>query len=881
MTMLLEMFDTTTKTSYRAPDSQWQFALALPVTAGAMSAVFNYIPLGLAAYDIVTIDINTIEAETMRVASVNTTTNTITFHHAFIYNHARSDKAVHVALGIVPITFYGVRRSLALSQADRANNTIGMQRCLDDMVLKEVYKSIGPGGVYFFDGEIDFPTNTNHVGVGPGATKYVASDDFDLGGLASLETSLFATKNTGPRARFSNLPQNARIYLDDIQFDGNGVTNPICLSGQQPSKCGNIRADNGIDYGVALVASQQIDIAEIMAIRCKVGARFHGQQFARIGHINVEQSGYLNGVGATGVHHIRFSTQVGGNPNASNDIGKIHFEHIVDGTVNIVTGELNLIGGDYIQVDDNGWQDTRIESIHASAAAPCRILHVNETQDVQGTYVIEGMVTQGAPTSQILVEDENTEHVVYADDGAELHDGKRRFGRINRDNFETNYATLGDMRFGLNGDFWRLAMHTLATRGKAWLRHVTGIGFHDETEDGTNYKGDALSGDNTDFTATTGRIGNWLISSVQTRAGLLWKILGGSGDATPVAENARHDWPGMRMEMEHRGGAFELDNTNPHCRKPLIDSTALGDNPVHRANYDGVTSGGGALLARTRNVLATALNYAFKAEGTGEARAAIIDGLLQLKRHEIVEGDFNYQMPNQSCIIDVYGIPSGGGTITMPSGNIRNCVFIIIDSSGLAGTRTLTFYTGGPAINGGAATITIDTPYSGLLITINSIGGVNVVRLGKSHTQHTDTGTTSATWDLDSDGTTAAVRLKALGAARLALRNISDTAYADLEVGEAEINGPLVRPPRVMTATGTIAATDGAIVADAAGGNITVTLPAAVDGKMVPIVAIDATNIVTVSRAGTDTIQGGLTSFGMPVASVTTLYAYSGVWYYV
>lgn len=56
------------------------------------------------------------------------------------------------------------------------------------------------------------------------------------------------------------------------------------------------------------------------------------------------------------------------------------------------------------------------------------------------------------------------------------------------------------------------------------------------------------------------------------------------------------------------------------------------------------------------------------------------------------------------------------------------------------------------------------------------------------HTQGTDTGTTAAAFDLDSDGTTNGVKLKTTTGA-LSLRNLADDAYADLTVEDLVVNG--------------------------------------------------------------------------------------------
>jgi hypothetical protein len=57
-----------------------------------------------------------------------------------------------------------------------------------------------------------------------------------------------------------------------------------------------------------------------------------------------------------------------------------------------------------------------------------------------------------------------------------------------------------------------------------------------------------------------------------------------------------------------------------------------------------------------------------------------------------------------------------------------------------------------------------------------------------SHTQNTDTGTTGSTFDIDSDGTTNGVRLKAVTGV-MQLRNLVDDAYADLVVKDLTVQG--------------------------------------------------------------------------------------------
>ncbi len=59
------------------------------------------------------------------------------------------------------------------------------------------------------------------------------------------------------------------------------------------------------------------------------------------------------------------------------------------------------------------------------------------------------------------------------------------------------------------------------------------------------------------------------------------------------------------------------------------------------------------------------------------------------------------------------------------------------------------------------------------------VTGLKWVPIEGGHTQNTDTGTTASTFDIDSDGTTNGVKLKAATGV-LQLRNLTDAAYADL-----------------------------------------------------------------------------------------------------
>lgn len=74
-----------------------------------------------------------------------------------------------------------------------------------------------------------------------------------------------------------------------------------------------------------------------------------------------------------------------------------------------------------------------------------------------------------------------------------------------------------------------------------------------------------------------------------------------------------------------------------------------------------------------------------------------------------------------------------------------------------------------------------DTQVTGLIWVVNA-------NLGQLHTQNTDTGTTSSTFDIDSDGTVNGVRLKA-NTGVLEVRTLADTAYASLVTKNLIVNG--------------------------------------------------------------------------------------------
>jgi hypothetical protein len=66
--------------------------------------------------------------------------------------------------------------------------------------------------------------------------------------------------------------------------------------------------------------------------------------------------------------------------------------------------------------------------------------------------------------------------------------------------------------------------------------------------------------------------------------------------------------------------------------------------------------------------------------------------------------------------------------------------------------------------------------------------GLKWVVISAGHTQNTDTGTTGSTFDIDSDGTTNGVRLKA-NAGVMELKNLADDAFADLKVKDLTLSG--------------------------------------------------------------------------------------------
>jgi hypothetical protein len=74
------------------------------------------------------------------------------------------------------------------------------------------------------------------------------------------------------------------------------------------------------------------------------------------------------------------------------------------------------------------------------------------------------------------------------------------------------------------------------------------------------------------------------------------------------------------------------------------------------------------------------------------------------------------------------------------------------------------------------------------IVKVNASGDLEFANQSAGHTQNTDSGTTGSTFDIDSDGTTNGVRLKA-NTGVMELRNLADDAYADLVVKDLTVQG--------------------------------------------------------------------------------------------
>lgn len=118
-------------------------------------------------------------------------------------------------------------------------------------------------------------------------------------------------------------------------------------------------------------------------------------------------------------------------------------------------------------------------------------------------------------------------------------------------------------------------------------------------------------------------------------------------------------------------------------------------------------------------------------------------------------------------------------------------------------------------------------------------------------------------------------------------------AYCDVTVGAVAITSAMLkdmrkaaRPMRqvlddvqALTATGTINPAGGRLVTFTGAAAQTLTLPPAQVGAQFEIWNLDTSDAVTVARAGTDTIGGGVTSIALaPGASVVLVCLAAGVW---
>lgn len=109
---------------------------------------------------------------------------------------------------------------------------------------------------------------------------------------------------------------------------------------------------------------------------------------------------------------------------------------------------------------------------------------------------------------------------------------------------------------------------------------------------------------------------------------------------------------------------------------------------------------------------------------------------------------------------------------------------------------TLYYYNGSgwvSASGGGISALTGDVTASGsgsVAATVAAVGGATAANVAdaatKRHTQNTDTGTTSATFQIDSGG--AGPKVKNVSG-EIQLRNAADSAFADLRVGNLTVTG--------------------------------------------------------------------------------------------
>lgn len=137
---------------------------------------------------------------------------------------------------------------------------------------------------------------------------------------------------------------------------------------------------------------------------------------------------------------------------------------------------------------------------------------------------------------------------------------------------------------------------------------------------------------------------------------------------------------------------------------------------------------------------------------------------------------------------NAFNIKGTGATTVVSDANGH----ITIDS-----TNTNTTYTHKVSSQTGGAGIDLDAGGSGSgtdTVTIKGVTGITVTPTDANiitisgHVQHTDTGTTNASFAIDSDGGTSGVLLKA-ASGEMQFRNIADNAYANIRVNNLYVEG--------------------------------------------------------------------------------------------
>lgn len=138
----------------------------------------------------------------------------------------------------------------------------------------------------------------------------------------------------------------------------------------------------------------------------------------------------------------------------------------------------------------------------------------------------------------------------------------------------------------------------------------------------------------------------------------------------------------------------------------------------------------------------------------------------------ITAGTSNGQIKVNNIDIGIYTHPTTDGSLHVPATSTTNNGKVLT-----AGASAGSFSWQTPSV---AWANISDKPTSSVTDIDNAVS--------LRHTQNTDTGTTSSTFALDSDGTTNGVLLKT-SSGELQLRNLTDAAYADLRVKNLYVEG--------------------------------------------------------------------------------------------